>query len=669
MRPGLSIRIEYRKGQTRTGVGADGKKWARRMHAHYGHIEKTKGTDGDPLDVYIGPEKSYDVVYAITQLKAPEFKKFDEQKFMLGFKDAAAAKSCYLKHYPDPKIFGGMKAMPFEEFEAKAMSDKNHGKKIASDQRRFVEMNLHLLPRGEKVAAAAVMGGPGAAALSAQFSAERGVPSPFVADLGGGGDFTQYPRPRAGGTAVRSRSGSGYGFKLAGDRTSKIEDRLDDVGLTILGAPYAAKGIANVLKNRSGRLGAVGRAADAAHRAMHRHENAMELTGLSLVAPGVIKPMAKGINRVLPKEKATKTAALDDLSVEQLAALEKVAMQYVPDFEYMTEAEKLASLALMLGRAAGTAQAGVGRAAGAVQAGMSRAAGGVKGMVQDFGAARAAAQHASGIRGIQRARDFRVGVSQGAGAVPVTGPARAGVDPARVQRIAEQRQALESYRKSKGLGTSAERAAANRAAAAPAPQAAAPATASVGTARGPAPVAAAPQAPTVGGNARGAGSVPNGYTRPAQVGGANTAPQGVAGEPQSPGLPKWALPAAAGVGGLVAGGLLFGGGNKQAAAEVTLPEKTAALKAAAAVGAAKPGARLNARATAPAAAATGRPAAAPGGAPPLLTGKTIAKAGAIGALGLGLYAGKKTIDTAADLASGHRHIEPAPSPDYTSVVR
>ena len=793
---GLPITIEHAKGSTRTGVGPDGKEWSRRMHADYGHIRRTEGTDGDELDVYVGPDSKSDVVFVISQLKAPEFKKFDEQKFMLGFPTAAEAKACYLKHYPNPKILGGMTAMTLDDFKAKAMNKTNHGKKLASHERLYVEMNLHLMERGEKVSAH-VMGGPQAAGMAAQFAAERGVASPFVADLGGGADFMQYPRP-GGGRAVHSRSGSGFGFKtaaeerrpsvmprvlggvligagilggarllraahhdkliadsmssvarsgaegvralsgprkkIAADRVGKIEDRLDDVGLTILGAPYAARGVANVLEHRGGRLGAIGGAARRAADFMHKHENKTELAGLALVAPGVIKPMAKGINKMLPDEKP-KVASLDDLSPAQLAGLEKIASHYISDYEYFTEAEKLAFLSLMLGRAVGTGSRWAGNLAGSVQSGIARTGQAVSEAGTAFRNARSAAQHAGKIRGIQRARDYRVGVNQGAGTV-TQAPRNSIVSSVndRAQRIAEQRQALAQFRQSKGLGTSAERAAANRAAVAQAKAApAAPAAAAQpagATNAAPAPhgsreadlVAAfgegnAPMpAPTPRAEvlaAQPATPAPTGNVSPNQAGatqyGRNAAPAQEMGITDSlhsylpQGTPRWAVPAALGVGGgLVAGSVLGGGRNKENS--ISLEAKTAALKIAA--GYARPaqgflskvfrGAKSNAAPAAAAALDNVRPgtqainavgsAAAPaaatavaqhGGAAarqaaqnagPLISGKTIAKGALIGTLGLGLYGGKKAIDVGSDLASGHRHIQPAPTPDYGSTV-
>lgn len=171
---GLPIKIEYRKGSTRTGTGKDGKKWSRLMHADYGHIKKTKGSDGEELDVYVGPHDGSTTVYAIDQRKAPEFKKHDEQKFMLGFLTADDAKKTYLKHYPSPKFFGGMTTMSLDDFKAKVLDEGKKGEKIAqrieADLELLLELNLQKLAAGEELISAApqVQATPGlSAALAA----------------------------------------------------------------------------------------------------------------------------------------------------------------------------------------------------------------------------------------------------------------------------------------------------------------------------------------------------------------------------------------------------------------------------------------------------------------------------------------------------------------------
>lgn len=130
---GLDIAIENKKGSIRKWFDPHGKEAGRTtMHFAYGYIRLTKGTDGDHVDVYLGPDEDSDRVFLVNQMKKPDFKTFDEQKIMLGFKDADAAKAAYLKQYDDPKFFGSMKEMGFEDFKTKVLDKANHGKKIAA---------------------------------------------------------------------------------------------------------------------------------------------------------------------------------------------------------------------------------------------------------------------------------------------------------------------------------------------------------------------------------------------------------------------------------------------------------------------------------------------------------------------------------------------------------
>jgi len=138
---GLDIAIENRKGSKRSWYDPHGKeKGSTFMHFDYGYIRMTKGTDGDHVDVYLGPNEESDKVFLVDQMKKPEgeikkdgvaWTKFDEQKVMLGFDSAEEAKAAYLKQYNDPRFFGSMKEMPFEEFKMKVLDKDNHGQKIA----------------------------------------------------------------------------------------------------------------------------------------------------------------------------------------------------------------------------------------------------------------------------------------------------------------------------------------------------------------------------------------------------------------------------------------------------------------------------------------------------------------------------------------------------------
>lgn len=95
---GLDIMIECPKGSTRSGTGADGTRWTRRMHCHYGRIKRTVGRDGEPVDVFIGPHPDSQLVFVISQLRSSG--DLDEHKVMVGCKNLPEARDLYLSHYP-----------------------------------------------------------------------------------------------------------------------------------------------------------------------------------------------------------------------------------------------------------------------------------------------------------------------------------------------------------------------------------------------------------------------------------------------------------------------------------------------------------------------------------------------------------------------------------------
>lgn len=116
---GLPISIENQRGSIREGRDPDGKPWATGMLHHYGYIRRTEGTDGDQVDVYLGPLPSAPMVYLITTNHAPEFTEPDEQKVMLGFPTEEAARDAFHQHYDDPRFFRELVAMPMAEFKRK----------------------------------------------------------------------------------------------------------------------------------------------------------------------------------------------------------------------------------------------------------------------------------------------------------------------------------------------------------------------------------------------------------------------------------------------------------------------------------------------------------------------------------------------------------------------
>lgn len=130
---GMTIHVENLPGQVRGGTDNKGKKWKTKMKWPYGEIHKTMGLDGDKVDVYVGPDSSSKKVYVVNQNHPkghPKAGQFDEQKVMLGFGSAAAAKRAYLAHYDSDSFFRSMTEMGLDQFKKSVMKE-DKGEKIA----------------------------------------------------------------------------------------------------------------------------------------------------------------------------------------------------------------------------------------------------------------------------------------------------------------------------------------------------------------------------------------------------------------------------------------------------------------------------------------------------------------------------------------------------------
>jgi hypothetical protein len=114
---GLPIHLENLRGSVRQGVDPSGKPWSVTMAHHYGEIESTEGADGDPLDVYVGPDVGSDVVVVVRQVD-PDTRAFDEHKAMLGFASVNAALRAYRDQYNRPGFYGGHTTMTLDALPA-----------------------------------------------------------------------------------------------------------------------------------------------------------------------------------------------------------------------------------------------------------------------------------------------------------------------------------------------------------------------------------------------------------------------------------------------------------------------------------------------------------------------------------------------------------------------
>lgn len=125
---GMDISVETAKGEHRYWYDPHAKKHGKtKMKYDYGYIRRTEGTDGDHVDVYLGPHADSERVFIVNQKKPPDFKEFDEQKVMLGFRTPSEAKQAYLDHYDNPRFFDSMIVMRMRDFKSKVFSDKMRG--------------------------------------------------------------------------------------------------------------------------------------------------------------------------------------------------------------------------------------------------------------------------------------------------------------------------------------------------------------------------------------------------------------------------------------------------------------------------------------------------------------------------------------------------------------
>lgn len=123
---GFKLVIENPVGTVREGVDETGKPWRTEFQHAYGEIVGSLGVDGDPVDVYLGDDEAATEVYIVRQMKRKDWEKFDEDKCFIGFSSMEAAKQAYLNHYDDPRFFGGIIAMPIDEFRVKVRATKDN---------------------------------------------------------------------------------------------------------------------------------------------------------------------------------------------------------------------------------------------------------------------------------------------------------------------------------------------------------------------------------------------------------------------------------------------------------------------------------------------------------------------------------------------------------------
>lgn len=137
---GIQIDVENVKGGTRSGTGPEGD-WSTFMHAHYGEIRGTEGTDGDMLDVYVGDNHDSSIVVVIHQHN-PWDGAYDEDKVVIGCESVEESIGLYKKQYDRPGFFlkDEYTAMPIGAFWRWVKDTRNKGKRVKAAQQGQVYM-------------------------------------------------------------------------------------------------------------------------------------------------------------------------------------------------------------------------------------------------------------------------------------------------------------------------------------------------------------------------------------------------------------------------------------------------------------------------------------------------------------------------------------------------
>jgi hypothetical protein len=122
---GLTIAIENPAGSVRRGTNRHGQSWEIRMPYDYGEVVGSMGVDGDPVDVFLGPNLEAPMVYVVHQRKVNRWDEYDEDKCMVGFDSEEDARAAFLACYNDPRFLGPITAMPVDEFVRKVRATRD----------------------------------------------------------------------------------------------------------------------------------------------------------------------------------------------------------------------------------------------------------------------------------------------------------------------------------------------------------------------------------------------------------------------------------------------------------------------------------------------------------------------------------------------------------------
>lgn len=159
---GLTIVVEQDAGDIRHWRDRNGEQGHTVMWHAYGYIQGTRGDDDEPVDVYMGPDPEAQKVFVVDQRRKTGPGKFaghDEQKVMLGFPHADAAREAYLAQYDDPGFMARMHELTWQEFVEGLRLEKPEraslsGRTVPESQgpQILVKAGPYIGPRGGKYA-------------------------------------------------------------------------------------------------------------------------------------------------------------------------------------------------------------------------------------------------------------------------------------------------------------------------------------------------------------------------------------------------------------------------------------------------------------------------------------------------------------------------------------
>lgn len=130
--PGLPlIRVETRRGGTRRGTDPDGKPWSVVMPAHYGEFARTQGTDGDAVDVFVGPNRHAAHAYVV-HVAVAGTGRYDEDKVCVAFDTREDVEATLRAAYNRPGMVLGIRKLTIPEIAEWLTDPARRGRKITA---------------------------------------------------------------------------------------------------------------------------------------------------------------------------------------------------------------------------------------------------------------------------------------------------------------------------------------------------------------------------------------------------------------------------------------------------------------------------------------------------------------------------------------------------------